>query len=127
MTEELLMYHRQVKNKLDCPKSMRDKFLVDARHMTDNFLAENPGATLDELKSAVGEPEQLATMFLESVDSDIVEGFRKRKKRMKRLAVILLIATLIAAMTFSIYGANYRRNYELTKESTIIIYETEEE
>ena len=126
MTEELLMYHRQVKNKLDCPKSMRNKFLADAERMTDDFLAENPGATLDELKSAVGEPEQLAAMFLESADSDVVEGYRKRKNWVKRIAVIMLIAALIAVTTFSIYGANYRRNYELIKESTIIIYETEE-
>ena len=72
MTKELLRYHRQVRKKLDCPKSMRDQFLADARHMTDNFLTENPGATLVELQSAIGEPDALATMFLDNADIDIV-------------------------------------------------------
>ena len=123
MTEELLMYHRQVKNKLVCPKSMRDKFLVDAKRMMDDFLAENPGATLDELKSAVGEPEQLAAMFLESADSDAVEGYRKRKKWAKRIAVMLRAAAFVAVTVFSIWAAYYRRASAFTKESTIIITE----
>lgn len=126
MTKELLRYHRQVGKELDCPKSMRDQFLADARHMTDNFLAENPGATLYELQSALGEPDALAGMFLESADSDAISRYRKRKSWIKRLTVILLAAAFIAVMAYSIYASNYRRNYELTKESTITLYETGE-
>ena len=126
MTKELLQYHRQVKNALDCPKSMRDQFLVDTRRMTDNFLAENPGATLDELQNAIGKPDALAAMFLESADSDAVERYRNRKSWVKRLAVILLATAFIAVSAYSIWAANYRRDAVITKESTLIIYETED-
>lgn len=127
MTNELLRYHRQVKKELVCPRSMRDKFLADAKRMTDDFISENPGATLDELKSAVGEPDQLATMFLDSVDSDVVEVYRKRKSWVKRLAVILLAVGLFATAALTIYVINVRQNAVLTQESTIIVYKTQGE
>ena len=126
MTKELLRYHRQIKRALDCPKSMRDHFLADARRMTDNFLAENPGATMDELQSAIGKPNQLAAMFLDSVDSDVVEKYRKKKNWAKRIAVMLLAAAFAAVSAYSIWAANYRREAIFTKESTLIIYETED-
>ena len=126
MTKELLRYHRQVRKALDCPKSMRDRFLADARRMTDNFLAENPGATMGELQSAIGKPNQLAAMFLDSVNSDAVERYRKRKSLVKQIAVILLAAAFVAVSAFSIWAANYRREAIFTKESTLIIYETED-
>ena len=124
MTKEILMYHRQLEKNLDCPKSMRDQFLADAGRMTDDFLAENPGATLDELKRAIGEPDQLAAMFLERADNAVVEKYRKKKIWVKRLAVGLLAVAFLAVTVFSIYASNFRRNYQLTKESTIFRYGT---
>ena len=125
MTKELLQYHRQVRKALDCPKPMRDRFLADARRMTDNFFAENPGATMGELQSAIGKPNQLAAMFLDSVDSDTVDRYRKRKSRVKRLAVMMLAAAFVAVTAYSIWAANYRHEVVITKESTLIIYESD--
>lgn len=127
MTDEFLRYLRQVEKRLNCPKDMRERFLADAKRMTDNFLAENPEATLDEFKSAIGEPEELAAMFLESVDSGVVEEYGKRKRWTKRILAALLAVVFITVTAFSIWAANYRHNADFTKESTIIIYETEEE
>lgn len=127
MTDELLMYHSQVKKNLDCPEAMRKKFLADARRMTDDFLAENPEASLDELRSAVGEPDELAAMFLDSADSEAVASYRKRKSWAKRAAVILLALAFAAVTAYSIYVTNLKQNAVITKESTIIIYETYEE
>ena len=126
MTKELLRYHRQVRKALDCPKPMRDRFLADARRMTDNFLAENPEASLDELQSAIGTPDALAAMFLDSADRDAVEKYRNRKSRVKRIAVMLLAAAFISVTAFSIWAAYYRRSSVFTKESTLIIYETDD-
>lgn len=127
MADELLIYHDQIKKNLDCPEAMRKKFLADARRMTDDFLAENPEASLDELRSAVGEPEELAAMFLDSADSEAVARYRKRKSWAKRAAVILLALAFVAVTAFSIWAAHFRRQSVYTKESTIIVYETEEE
>lgn len=123
MTKELLKYHRQVRERLDCPKFMRDKFLADARRMTDDFIAENPGTTLDELQSSLGEPNSLAAMLLESADHDAVDGYRKRKKRAKRIMAIFFLVIFIAVITFSIYAANFRHASVYTKKSTITIME----
>ena len=127
MTDELLMYHSEVKKNLNCPKAMRKKFLADARRMTDDFLTENPEASLDELRSTVGEPEELAAMFLESADIKVVARYRTRKSWVKRAAVILLALAFVAVTAFSIWAAHFRRESVFTKESDIIIYETEEE
>ena len=106
MTKELARYYRQVRKKLDCPKPMRDRFLADTRRMTDDFFAENPGATLEELQGALGEPEALAAMFLECADSDAVKRYRKRKSRLKRLAVGLLAAAFVAVTALYIKENN---------------------
>ena len=126
MTAELMGYHRQIKKKLDCPKSLRNKFLADARRMTDDFLAENPESTMDDLKSAVGEPDDLAAMFLESVGHDVIERYRRMKIWAKRIAVTLLVLAFVSVTAFSIYAANVRQNAVVTKETTIIIHETDE-
>lgn len=125
MTTELLRYRRQVGKNLNCPKPMRDKFLIDTKRMTDDFFAENPGATLDELRNAIGEPGALAAMFLESADSDAVEGYRKRKIWAKRVAVMLLAAAFAAATALAIYYYTLKQDAVITKESTLIIYESD--
>lgn len=127
MNDEILGYHRQLKRSLNCPKAMREKFLADTRRMTDDFLTENPGASFDELKRAVGEPQELAAMFLEGADSGVVERYRKRKSWAKRAVAVLLVLAFVAVTAFSIYVANAKQNAALTRESTIIIYETQEE
>ena len=124
MTKELLRYYRQIGKELDCPKSMRDQFLADAKRMTDDFLAENPGTTLDELKRAIGEPDQLAEMFLESADHSVVAGYRKRKNGIKRLAVILLAVALFATTTLAIYVFKMKQDAVITAEYTLTIYRT---
>lgn len=126
MTAELVRYHRLVGKKLDCPRSMRNKFLADTRRMTDAFLAENPESTMDDLKSAVGEPDDLAAMFLESVGHDVVERYRRMKSWAKRIAVTLLALAFIAMTALAIYVINVKQTAVITKESTIIVYETDD-
>lgn len=46
---------------------------------------------------------------------------------MRNAAIILVIIIFFAVVAFSIHAANVRKDATITKESTVIIYENEEE
>lgn len=54
--KELNEYYKQIEKALDCPKEMSENFLNETRKMADEFLAEKPDATFDELKNFIGAP-----------------------------------------------------------------------
>jgi len=127
MNKELKKYYKVIKKELNCPKALRVEFLSNTKHMVNDLLSERPDASFDEIKEFLGEPDELAATFRENVDSGIVEWHTKKKLYIKRGGILLLAALLIGTIVFSIYGASVRMNAEVTKESTIIIYENMEE
>ena len=62
---------------------------------------------------------------MERMDPAMVEGYKKKKKRI-RISIVAFVAALIAALSiFSIYVIQLKSNAEITREDTIIITEDE--
>ncbi len=123
MDKQLKEYYKQIEKALDCPKDMRESFLRETKKMAEDFLAEKPDATFDEVKNFIGEPRELAITFEKSSDRELIEAYRKRKQFIKRALIALAAVIFIAVVAFSIYAANIRMNAVITREDTIIIYE----
>ncbi|MGI6463273.1 MAG: hypothetical protein ACOX04_06635 [Candidatus Scatomorpha sp.] len=123
MDKQLKEYYKQIEKALDCPKDMRESFLRETKKMAEDFLAEKPDATFDEVKNFIGEPRELAITFEKSADMELIEAYRKRKLFIKRALIALFVLIFIAAVAVTIYVANYRMNVVITREDTIIIYE----
>lgn len=123
MDKQLKEYYKQIEKALDCPKDMRESFLRETKKMAEDFLAEKPDATFDEVKNFIGEPRELAITFEKSADMELIEAYRKRKQFIKRALIALFVLIFIAVVAVTIYVANYRMNVVITREDTIIIYE----
>lgn len=123
MDKQLKEYYKQIEKALDCPKDMRESFLRETKKMAEDFLAEKPDTTFDEVKNFIGEPRELAITFEKSADMELIEAYRKRKLFIKRALIALFVLIFIAVVAVTIYVANYRMNVVITREDTIIIYE----
>ena len=123
MDKQLKEYYKQIEKALDCPKDTRESFLRETKKMAEDFLAEKPDATFDEVKNFIGEPRELAITFEKSADMELIEAYRKRKLFIKRALIALFVLIFIAVVAVTIYVANYRMNVVITREDTIIIYE----
>ncbi len=126
MNKQLREYYKQIEKALDCPKSLRDCFLRDTKRMADDFLYGRPGATFDELRCFIGEPEDVAATFMGSVQPEILEAYRRKKLNLKRLCIGVVSVLLIGSIVLCVYMDRVGRDAVITKESTIIIYETVE-
>lgn len=126
MNKQLREYYKQIDKALCCPKPLRDGFLRDTKRMADDFMSNSPDATFDELKRFLGEPVEVAVTFMASVQPEVIAAYRKRKLYLKRAGIAVITVMLVGAIALCIYLDRAGKDAVITKESTIIIYETAE-
>ena len=125
MTKELNQYYQEVRRHLSCPKGEQDRLLAQAHQMVVELQESDPNLGYSDVVDFLGEPQELASTFMERMDPAMVEGYKKKKKRI-RISIVAFVAALIAALSiFSIYVIQLKSNAEITREDTIIITEDE--
>ena len=125
MTKELNQYYQEVRRHLSCPKGEQDRLLAQAHQMVMELQESDPNLGYSDVVDFLGEPQELASTFMERMDPAMVEGYKKKKKRI-RISIVAFVAALIAALSiFSIYVIQLKSNAEITREDTIIITEDE--
>lgn len=125
MTKELNQYYQEVRRHLSCPKGEQDRLLAQAHQMVMELQESDPNLGYSDIVDFLGEPQELAGTFMERMDPAMVEGYKKKKKRI-RISIVAFVAALIAALSiFSIYVIQLKSNAEFTREDTIIITEDE--
>lgn len=125
MTKELNQYYQEVRSHLSCPKGEQDRLLAKAHQMVMELQESDPNLGYSDIVDFLGEPQELASTFMERMDPAMVEGYKKKKKRI-RISIVAFVAALIAALSiFSIYVIQLKSNAEITREDTIIITEDE--
>lgn len=125
MTKELNQYYQEVRRHLSCPKGEQDRLLAQAHQMVVELQESDPNLGYSDIVDFLGEPQELASTFMERMDPAMVEGYKKKKKRI-RISIVAFVAALIAALSiFSIYVIQLKSNAEITREDTIIITEDE--
>ena len=63
-------YLRRLNARLVCPKVYRRHFLAEAQRMADDYRQGNLDASDEEVIEFLGDPQELAATFLDSIDSD---------------------------------------------------------
>ena len=125
MTKELNQYYQEVRSHLSCPKGEQDRLLAQAHQMVMELQESDPNLGYSDIVDFLGELQELASTFMERMDPAMVEGYKKKKKRI-RISIVAFVAALIAALSiFSIYVIQLKSNAEITREDTIIITEDE--
>jgi Predicted membrane protein len=80
------------------PRKGRKTLLPDIRAGVESYLAENPEAGIDDVVSYVGTPEDIAAEYYSNLDGGEIT---KEIKVGRKIAVIVLICLLIAALIFA--------------------------
>lgn len=94
MNRELIRYRRAVKRQLRCTGKTRRTILHRFQSMLDSFLDEHPVATAEDLITAFGPPEAMASLLCE----DLTEADRRsyyRKQQLIRITGGILIVLLL--------------------------------
>lgn len=112
-------YFQQLERLLDCPGSLRSSFVRQTRRMAEDFVQGRPDATQQELVNYLGEPQELAQGFLETLDPDVLERYHRRKKLFRWGCVAVLVAALAAATAWGIYLWRMPMQVEVTEIITI--------
>lgn len=113
-------YLHSLERFLDCPKTTRRPFLDRTRRMIQDFIQNKPDATSQEVANFLGDPRELAQGFLETLDPEMLEHYRRRKKFLLRGCIALLTVALVAVSVFGIFFKKTPVNLEMTE--TIVIY-----
>ena len=112
-------YFQQLEQRLDCPNGTRKRFLTKTRQAAEEFLREKPDATRQELIDLLGDPEELAQGFLETLEPEGLERYRKRKKFLLRGCVAALVVVLVAMTCWAVNLRNEPNLVEITGVITI--------
>ena len=113
-------YLHSLESFLDCPKTTRRPFLDRTRRMIQDFIQSKPDATSQEVANFLGDPRELAQGFLETLDPEMLEHYRRRKNFLTCGCVVALAVALIGVSVWGIYIKNAPQDVEVT--NTIIIY-----
>ena len=113
-------YFRKLEWHLDCPKVLRRPFLEQTRQMAKDFIQGKPDATPQELTDYLGEPQELAHGFLETLDPDVLIRYRKRKKLFFYGCIAVVIITLVISGAWVAHIRALPQKVEITE--TLVIY-----
>lgn len=119
----LSSYFRTLKTHLPCPKPEQARFLSKAKQMADDYRQGNPDATEEEVIEFLGPPEELAAVFLESIDPDRLRQYRNRKMWLRRGCAALFATAFFLITVWWAYLKFYPKEVEVTETLTIIIHE----
>ncbi len=113
-------YFQQLEQRLDCPNGTRKRFLTKTRQAAEEFLRQKPDATRQELIDLLGDPEELAQGFLETLEPEELERYRKRKKFLLRGCVAALITV---SVTISVFAVTFKKTpVQVEINDTLTIY-----
>lgn len=119
--KELDSYCQEMRKHLLCSKAKQEDFVFLARFRVSELQQENPDLTYDDVIDFLGEPQELAQIYMESLDDDSKERYLAKKKRQRRFfrALVVVSAALIACYFF--YSASFIVDPEITEEKTTTI------
>ena len=99
MTKELNQYYQEVRRHLTCPKGEQDCLLAQTHQMVVELQESNPNLGYSDVVDFLGEPQELASTFMERMDPAKVEAYQKKKKiraaNLKSLTISIRLRIII--------------------------------
>lgn len=114
-------YVGQVQRALFCTPLHRKKFIRDLEPLAEDFASGNPKAALADFRREFGTPEALAQQYMDTLDDEEVQKYRRRRKWFHR-ACLAAVAIIVIAMAIGLV-AKYTRVFEppVTSETTLLV------
>lgn len=98
LANDLKTYYDEVRRYLDCPKDEQDRLLLSVNKQVIELQVDNPNLDYDGIVEFLGEPESLAASLMERLSPDVVQKFKKKKRRL-RLSIIACVAVVVVALS----------------------------
>lgn len=119
VSAELSVYLRRLNRLLDCPKPLRKSFLKQTKRIAEDFIRGKPDAVPQEITDYLGDPQELAQGFLETLEPDVLNRYRIRKKFFLRGCITLLAIVLACVSIWCVQLLNEPNMVEVTE--TVVI------
>lgn len=125
LANDLKTYYDEVRRYLDCPKDEQDRLLLSVNKQVIELQVDNPNLDYDGIVEFLGEPESLAASLMERLSPDVIQKFRKRKRRIRTgimsCAIVAFIAmSVLIAYTTSVQSTSVQ-SVPIKEENTIVI------
>lgn len=95
--KELKNYYLNIDRLILCDRRQKKEFLCQLKENVEEYLADSPEATLEDIEKVFGTPESIGGSFLENADSEKI----KKQLQLKR---VLIIAALIALIIYALFA-----------------------
>lgn len=120
---KLRHYYKTVRRLIPDGYPNKNDILRTIRQNIENYFAESPNASFDDMVQEFGTPQDVAAAFLNELPDTEIAGSLCKKKRMIH-AVCFIFAISIAVIVLLVYRIWYiRENAAVTIEDTVYIYE----
>ena len=99
------------------------QFISELANRINDYLDENPSASLDDIKSQFGTPLEISQSYLDSVDIEILIKQLSLARAVKQLFTLLAILLILALCVFSAFtykGYLHYKNTVITETQTVI-------
>lgn len=121
LANDLKTYYDEVRRYLDCPKDEQDRLLLSVNKQVIELQVDNPNLDYDGIVEFLGEPESLAASLMERLSPDVVQKFKKKKRRL-RLSIIACVAVVVVTLsTLVIYTSTIQSGVKISEKNTIVI------
>ena len=121
---DLTGYYQALKKELVCPFPHRKHFLAETQRMVADFRQGNLRATEADVIEFLGDPQELASTFLGSLDSDSLSQYQRNRVRfMRGIAIVSALAFLLLS-AWCFYLETKSADFEIVE--TLTIYESGE-
>lgn len=91
-------YYSSIRSWLPCPRKMKRIILSDIRENVEFYLEENPDATIAQIQSHFGNPQQIAASYVSDLDMTKLLRDLRLRKRIFTAVITAVSAALIAAL-----------------------------
>ena len=113
-------YLRSLDKLLVCPKACRRHFLSEAQRMADDYRQGNLDASDEEVIEFLGNPQELAATFLDSIEPNQLRRYKTHRTWFKRGVAIAAVVVICVLSVWCVYLETCP--VEATITETLIIY-----
>ena len=111
-------------NIMVCPPQIQQRLLERTRKVVKNYQNENPDATWDNIEGFLGDPHELAQLFLEGENQEVLRSYTRKRLLRRRGVWVALTVIIISLLVFLFFT---KRPHEIIMEDTIVVYTAAEQ
>ena len=101
LEQRMGQYCQRVRASLRCPARDAKRCITDVQRTAERLRQEEPKISPEEIEEFLGEPEEVARMFQDTLDPVRVEWYHRRKRLLLGLLVGVLLLGVLGALYFA--------------------------